>query len=471
MEATTQDALSVSSVSPLESNSPGNVVVSSHSATPFAAASPTTPGSATGWPSKHVNPEAAANAPDYSNRHHTPPLASTSPLLFHLSDLPSGSLDLSHMSLLIHLSSPAGRGMFSLGDDVPGPYATKINLILQRALRHPYLLHQLLAFSARHLAHLLSEEEKNRDESWNGRDEEVKEHMHLAVALQTRAVEMFNTEWKRSASAAAGDGGESVEVAGGVVDESNCFAVLLFATVLGHHVLADTLLARAGTGDVLSTYNGGDVSEDGPSHALDAFLARYMSCAEMHRGIHTVAVTAWPMLMRTELQETLFFSASFTSRAPFGHDCEALYALVDGAEGLTDVEREACRTAAGQLQVGFDAVLHGEHHLEAEERGEGEQVIGDETSQQGFRYKYQMIFLWTVVAPPKFMSLLAARRPEALVVFGYYALLLHHGRSLWQVGDAGRFVLRMLLDYLGPLWHRWLAFPRERMTQDFGGEW
>ena len=60
----------------------------------------------------------------------------------------------------------------------------------------------------------------------------------------------------------------------------------------------------------------------------------------------------------------------------------------------------------------------------------------------------------------------AARRPEALAVLVYYALLLHYGRSLWQVGDAGAYMLRVIAEHLGPEWDAWLEYPRERMAGD-----
>lgn len=299
------------------------------------------------------------------------------------------------MELLIHLT--IDKELFNLGHVNLGTDANPLDFsfALKTALASPYLLHQVLAFSARHLAYL----HPARSASY----------LHQAVALQTRAISLFNASW-------AG------------VNRSNCVAVLLFSSILGHHLLADTLAKRDPGG-------------------LDAFLAHYMQCLEMHRGVHAIAVTAWPLLMDSELRPILAWSSGFTSRRPRGDHCQHVKELIDGADGLREEEKAACQRAIQYLQVGFDAVLaeHGE-----DEKGN----------------RFQMIVSWPMLMPPEFTGLLAAKRPEALVLLGYYALLLHYGRKMWQVGDAGAYMLGIIADYLGPEWDHWLKYPRERIARD-----
>jgi hypothetical protein len=93
------------------------------------------------------------------------------------------------------------------------------------------------------------------------------------------------------------------------------------------------------------------------------------------------------------------------------------------------------------LQVGFDMAL------------------ADEEEEPGVRH--HMIFAWMLVIPPEFTAFLAARRPEALIVLGYYATLLHLGRSMWQVGDPGTYMFGLVADYLGLQWQYWLEHPRQ----------
>jgi hypothetical protein len=286
--------------------------------------------------------------------------------------------------------------VFSLGADISA-YPSGFSLALKTGLSSPYLLHQLLAFSARHLAFLHPERSTS--------------YLHQAFTLQTRAISLFNAAWTEE------------------VNQSNCVAILLFSSILGHHLLADTLAKRDPGG-------------------LDAFMARYVQCVGMHRGIHTIAKTAWPLLMESELEPILSWSSGFTSRPPRGSHCQQLRELVDGSEGLREQDKEACRLAIQYLQVGFDAALavEGEEELKAN--------------------RHQMIFSWTMLAPPEFTGLLAAKRPEVLVLLAYYALLLHYGRKMWQVGDAGAYILGIIVDYLGPEWGHWLEYPRATVAKD-----
>lgn len=298
------------------------------------------------------------------------------------------AINLSHMELLIHLINDKEIFNLGLGDT----HLSSISFGLKLSLEFPYLLHQSLAFSARRLAFL--------------HPERAAFYLHEAVSLQTRAVSLFNAAFTE-------------------VNRSNCVAILLFSAVLGHHLLADTLAKR-------------DLGE------LEAFMSYYMQCLEMHRGIYTIATTAWPLLMESELEPILSLSSNFHSRVPRGNDCQRIGELVDGADGLDEEGKEACRMAIQYLQVGFDAMFAQEEHGK----------------------RYNMIFSWALLVPPEFTRLLAARRPEALAVLGYYALLLHYGRNMWQVRDSGTYILGIVVDYLGPEWHHWLESPRERVAQD-----
>ncbi|OBT89120.1 hypothetical protein VE02_01996 [Pseudogymnoascus sp. 03VT05] len=293
-----------------------------------------------------------------------------------------------HMELLMHLL--LGKEMFSLGIKV-GDYSSNITIALKLGLKSPYLLHQLLAFSARHLAFL--------------RPDRSDSYLHQAVTLQTRAVSLFNAAWTD-------------------FDQSNCVEVLLFSSILGHHLLTDTLAKR---------------DEGG----LVPFIAHYIQCVEVHRGIYTIARTVWPLLMDSELGPILSLTAEFTSRLPKGSHCQQIRELVDCSGGLGKEEKTACQIAIDYLQVGFDALL-------ADEETHGA--------------RHQMIFSWTLLVPPELSDLFAAKQPEVLVLLAYYAVLLHYGRNMWQVGDSGAYILGTIVEYLGPEWDHWLKHPQEMVA-------
>jgi hypothetical protein len=209
------------------------------------------------------------------------------------------------------------------------------------------------------------------------------------------------------------------------VDESNCVGILLFSSVLGLHLLADTFAERT-----LGT--------------LDAFVAKYVQCIEIHRGIYSIAIAAWPHLMNSEIEPMISSSSSFTSRTPTGDECQILIKLVESSSRLGEEDKDACLEMIRYLQIGFDAV--------STELNKG--------------YNHYMIYTWLMLAPPKFTHLLTAKKPEALVLLAYYSVLLFHGRSLWQVGNTGFYIFRNIMEYLGPEWQTWLEFPRRTIIQD-----
>lgn len=305
------------------------------------------------------------------------------------------TLNLGQMELIIHLISD--KDISSLATKV-GDYSQGISFALNIGLSWPYLLYQLLAFSARHLAYL--------------HPPRSSAYLNRAVALQTRAISLFKTLWT------------------GDIDTSNCTAILLFSSILGHHLLADMLSKRHSKG-------------------LEEFLPEYLQCLDLHKGIYTIAKTAWPMLMETELGPILADSSRFTSQTPaLGRHCRSLVELVDplGVE-----ERDACREAIRYLQIGLDAM--GPSERDDVEVGCRERNV-------------EMTVLWPMLIPPKFKTLLAAKRPEALILQGHYALLLHYARDMWQVSDAGSYMLRIIADYLGESWNHWLQGPLEVLAQD-----
>ncbi|KAF5571518.1 hypothetical protein FPHYL_264 [Fusarium phyllophilum] len=296
-------------------------------------------------------------------------------------------VNMEHMELFIH--GITNKDLFSLGDRVEHSQET-LDICLKESVKAPYLLHQVLAFSARHLAAIHPERSAR--------------YLDQAVKLQTRAVSLFNSTRRE-------------------VDSSNCLPILLFSVTLGHHLLADALANRTPDG-------------------LDGFLTHYVQCVEMNWGLYRLTLSAWPLLLNTELEPVLSWSSQQSSKDPVGNHCAPIVQLINDSTALSDEEKEVCHEAIQYLQLGFDAMF---------EDGNGSQ--------------YRMIFQWTMLASPELTSLLAAKRPEALTLLGYYALLLHHGRSLWQVGDTGVYLLGLIMDYLAPEWHIWLEYPRQMIQQ------
>ncbi|PMB73887.1 Sterol uptake control protein 2 [Beauveria bassiana] len=294
---------------------------------------------------------------------------------------PDASVNIHHMRLILHFSLPTAV------PEIPDHLAKGgTELVLRVALETPYLLHQILALSARHLAH--------------AHPSEFQFYYGQALNLQTKAIEGFSASQPLTSDA--------------------CMPAVLFSSLLSRHSLVDTLN---------NTRQG----------EFAAFLDSFVQCAQLQRGIRAVVSgVSWSSLLESDLAPLLEWGARSAHQAARGHECDQLLRLIAITPGLDPVSRESCRTAAYHLQVGLDELTR--------------PVSG--------KNSYQMLFSWNIYLPEEFIDLLAQHRPEAAAIMGWYAVLLHHGRHLWHIGDAGDFILRSLVDFLGVEWSHWLEWPR-----------
>ncbi|KAM3500444.1 hypothetical protein MY10362_006402 [Beauveria mimosiformis] len=298
---------------------------------------------------------------------------------------PDASVNIHHMRLILHFS------LSTAVPEIPDHLAKGgTELVLRVALETPYLLHQTLALSARHLAHV--------------RPSEFQFYYGQALKLQTKAIEGFSASQPLTSDA--------------------CMPAVLFSSLLSRHSLVDTLNTRQGN--------------------FAAFLDSFVQCAQLQRGIRAVVEdVSWSSLLESDLAPLLEWGASRAHEAPRGHECDQLLRLIAITPGLDPVSRESCRTAVHHLQVGFDELTR---------------PVSDKNS-------YQMLFSWNIYLPEEFIDLLAQHRPEAAAIMGWYAVLLHHGRHMWQIGDAGDFILTSLVDFLGVEWSHWLEWPRSMVER------
>ncbi|KAK7743075.1 hypothetical protein SLS62_010707 [Diatrype stigma] len=230
-------------------------------------------------------------------------------------------------------------------------------------------------------------------------------YLTTSMQLQTRAIEMFNSARLH-------------------IDESNCVAALMFSSTLARHVLADTL-----------------ASQD-----LDAgtFIQHYLRYVQIHRGLRAIASSAWPHIADSDLHVFLSRAEGLDTRPTRGRELEALRQLVLRSPRLDAGAREACLAAIRYLQLGLDGFA---------DSG------SDSDSRQG---RYQLVFIWSLLTTPAFTELVREHRPEALVILGHYAVLLHYARSLWQIGTSGAFLFQSVCELLPDTeeWARHLCWPR-----------
>ncbi|KAJ5721405.1 uncharacterized protein N7483_009339 [Penicillium malachiteum] len=72
-------------------------------------------------------------------------------------------------------------------------------------------------------------------------------------------------------------------------------------------------------------------------------------------------------------------------------------------------------------------------------------------------------FCWCFRIPDRFSVLVAARKPFALVILAHYAVVLHHLRDSWWMGDWGIRIFNKIVETLNCEWHESLSWPADAM--------
>lgn len=331
--------------------------------------------------------------------------------------VPDCTVNMLHMKLLFH---------FSLELVVPeldeGMCARNTELTLKTGVDAPFVMHEVLAFSARHMAALAetrgddgtvaaSATSASASPSASASTTTAAEYLHHAAQLQTRAIALFNAQRMR-------------------IDGSTCDALVLFSSMLGRHLCIDALAFRRGTD-------------------LGAYLDCYVGFARVRRGVRTIVAGAWPLLRSSELASLMSWGLGLSRLRSFGAECEGIRALVAASPGLSPGGKETCGEALELLQVGIDDL--------------------NTKLAVGRKHLIQIVFSWSLVVAEEYTQMLVDRSPEAIAVLAHYAALLHLCRDLWQVGDAGAYLLDIICRYLGADWDAWLAWPRSVVFPEASG--
>jgi len=177
-------------------------------------------------------------------------------------------------------------------------------IVMQQALREPYLMHQILALSARHLSVV-------RPHS------EVFYH-NQAIQLQTQALSLFN----------------SIGIGHFDASTSNRVPGFVFAAILGFHSLCDMLSYR---------------DTDFPSA-----LARYVGYLRLHRGVYQINEGHWDEMFETELKPIFDVGRAWFHMSGEGHECDDIRQRIAMA-GLDPESLQATLKAINFVQCIFDS--------------------------------------------------------------------------------------------------------------------
>ncbi|GKZ25669.1 hypothetical protein AbraIFM66951_002968 [Aspergillus brasiliensis] len=171
----------------------------------------------------------------------------------------------------------------------------------------PYLVNELLAFSALHLS--------------TARPDRREYYRYHAAQLQTDALSIFQASSPQ-------------------VTRENCIHLFVFAATLGIHMLCDTLIYREGGG------GRGDFA---------TFLDRFVHFFRVYHGVRTIVNKASHMIQDTPLGPSFRMGTDlYKFNGCLGHGCQRLLDLIYSAKlgnQLTNIYREAVESLQSCLNV------------------------------------------------------------------------------------------------------------------------
>ncbi|KAI4181892.1 MAG: hypothetical protein L6R41_006344 [Letrouitia leprolyta] len=160
----------------------------------------------------------------------------------------------------------------------------------------------------------------------------------------------------------------------------------------------------------------------------------------MIRGVNSILLPSWPWVengpLRGLLQPGVFDTSETRLPKPADHQLRQLAELCETAVGGEEAV-EAYGEAVKALRKCFAKIFT---------RSSVECEIGT-------------AFTWPVEVPDKFVQLLQARRPEALVILAHYCVVLHHLDNYWWLTGWSAQLLENIHHELTEPWREWIQWP------------
>ena len=233
------------------------------------------------------------------------------------------------------------------------------------------------------------------------RPDSAAEYQHIANSHQDRALGTFQ--------AAVSD-----------LTESNCHAFFALSSLIVVYEFASPRTP----GTLAFTYETQDSTN---------WLA-------MIRGVNSILMPSWPWVehgpLRGLLQPGVFNTMETRLPKPADHQLKQLAELCESADG-GDEAVEAYSEAVKALRKCYAKIFT---------RSSVECEVGT-------------AFTWPVEVPDKFIQLLHARCPEALVILAHYCVVLHHLDNYWWMkGWAAHLMENIYSELTGP-WRDWIQWP------------
>ncbi|GAM89082.1 hypothetical protein ANO11243_071170 [Dothideomycetidae sp. 11243] len=225
----------------------------------------------------------------------------------------------------------------------------------------------------------------------------------LSVALMDRALREFNEKLP-------------------TMNADNCVTFVMFAHVVGLHSFRSAMLAR--------------------ESSIGALLPKLTQTVNLMRGLNPIMRPWMPVLMQEEFGDMI-------------RDAENLPQSATDVGGLTETFSRLLEQAEmrdGTRELYMKAVKHLQENLN---------YIGHDSGSEDSTFA---VFAWWVNMPRELVDHLEERRPEALALLAWYAVVLHRHRGSWVIGDSGKYMFGLIEQHLGARWEDWIAWPKQTLS-------
>ncbi|OTB04465.1 hypothetical protein M426DRAFT_154851 [Hypoxylon sp. CI-4A] len=218
-----------------------------------------------------------------------------------------GQINIQHLVLLRHLEHEVLKSPYLVLPTDVQDAQLRYEAIFKSAVSAPYLMHELLAFSALHYSMHSSDGLKK------------KEYAHLAAELQTSALALFNATKPE-------------------VHNENCMTLLVFSSLLGMHTLFDAV----------ASYN--DIPD---------LLDKIVHYLKVHHGVRAITNQSWHVLRDSEILHRINSIEASDEACPQkekpANECDRLLSLLDSwCDKLSPGTYNTCLEAIRSLSWGFN---------------------------------------------------------------------------------------------------------------------
>lgn len=188
-----------------------------------------------------------------------------------------------------------------------------------------------------------------------------------------------------------------------------------------------------------------------PHHDDTDPIDKIVECFQLSRGIKLVVSPHWPYLCQTWLRKLFRVETGDDShenriRAALASDYSTYSMVRSLAFGQEDAERRKCCLETTEDIFTF---------------------IGASTHHPGdYPTSAHLIDQWVVKLPAVFKDMLVERRPIALIILAYWAVLTSMNPRPWHLRGLAEVLIARIETILGDEWAEFIRWPKERVIEN-----